>query len=263
MNSSPRLLLVDDDALNREVALGQLKELGLSADIAVDGESAVAMAGATRYDLILMDIQMPVMDGHEASRRILALPERRETPIIALTANVLPENRTACLAAGMVDYLAKPVSTQCLHACLGRWLPAVGTALSASPATANGQWLLTALEEAGGFAPADILDQHGIKTEKYPLLLTKYLEVHGQTVAKAGTALQAGDLLLARRLVHTLKGTAATLGLEATRNAAARLDKMLAEAGDDKAVSALYRELAEADYQQRATLCRLLAMAAS
>ena len=259
MNSPPRLLLVDDDALNREVALDLLKELGLSADIAVDGESAIAMAGATRYDLILMDIQMPVMDGHEASRRILALPECRETPIIALTANVLPENRTACLAAGMVDYLEKPVSTQRLRTCLGRWLPAIGAAPSA--ATGKDQWLLTALEAAGGFAPAAVLDRLGIKSEKYPMLLSKYLEVHGQTVAEAGAALQAGDLLLARRLVHTLKGTAATLGLEATHNAAARLDKMLVAAGDEQVVGALYRELAETDRQQRATLRRLLATA--
>jgi CheY-like chemotaxis protein/HPt (histidine-containing phosphotransfer) domain-containing protein len=260
MNKPPRLLLVDDEALNREVALDQLKELGLAADVAVDGEGAVAMAAATDYDLILMDIQMPVMDGHEASRRILALPERQKTPIIALTANVLPENRSACLAAGMVDYLEKPVSTQRLRTCLGRWLPAVGAA--PPPATGNGQWLLIALEAAGGFAPAVAVDRLGIKIEKYPLLLSKYLEVHGQTVTQAGAALQAGDLLLARRLVHTLKGTAATLGLEATHNAAARLDKMLVAAGDEQAVGALYRELAETDRQQRATLHRLLTTAA-
>lgn len=258
MTSRPRLLLVEDNALNREVALDQLAELGLTADIAINGEIAVAMADETPYDLILMDVQMPVQDGREASRRILALPGRRHTPIVALTAGVLPGNRAACLAAGMVDYLEKPVAMERLRHCLACWLP--GVSLPASQAAADGpdQRLLAALQEAGGFAPAVVIGKYGIKPEKYPMLLIKYLEVHGGTVSAAGAALQAGDLSLARRLVHTLKGTAATLGLEATRDAANQLEELLVKASNDEAVSKLFAELAETDRQQMATLRRLL-----
>jgi CheY-like chemotaxis protein len=259
LDSQPRLLLVDDDALNREVALDQLKELGISADVAVDGEIAVAMAGETSYDLILMDIQMPVMDGREACRRILALPGRRQTPIIALTANILPESRTACLAAGMVDYLEKPVTNERLRSCLACWLPAARLVRELEAADGGIRPLLDALEEAGGFAPASALEVLGIRPEKYPTLLLKYLAVHGETLTKTRAALQAGDLQLAKRLVHTLKGTTATLGLTATCALASRLDKVLEGSGETETINNLLSELAATDRQQRATLQRLLA----
>jgi CheY-like chemotaxis protein len=262
VNSPPRLLLVEDDALNREVALDQLKELGLSADVAINGAIAVAMAGDTAYDLILMDVQMPVLDGRQASRQILALPGRRQTPIIALTANVLPENRVACLAAGMVDYLEKPVATERLRSCLACWLPGVSLHDEQAASDGPGLQLIAALQATDGFAPALVLGTLGIKPEKYPMLLGKYLEVHGETVARAGAALQAGDRTQAQRLVHTLKGTAATLGLEATRDAAAQLDTLLEEAADAEAISHPFSKLAEVDRQQMATLRRLLASTA-
>ena len=259
VDSRPRLLLVDDDALNREVALDQLREIGLSADIAVNGKIAVAMAEETPYDLVLMDIQMPVMDGREACRRILALPGHRQTPIVALTANILPDSRAACLAAGMVDFLEKPVASERLRSCLACWLPAASLSGGSKPPSAETQPLLSALEEAGGFAPASALDALGIRPEKYPTLLLKYLEVHGETVTRAEAALQAEDIRLAKRLVHTLKGTAATLGLAATYAAASRLDSAMAGTSDPGAISELFRELATIDSQQRATLQRLLA----
>jgi len=259
VDSRPRLLLVDDDALNREVALDQLKELGISADIAIDGEMAVAMAGETPYDLILMDIQMPVMDGREACRRILALPGRRQTPIVALTANFLPESRTACLAAGMVDYLEKPVANARLRSCLACWLPAGSLAGEHQDASEEIGPLILALEEAGGFDPTNALEVLGIRPGKYPTLLLKYLEVHGETLTRIRTALQAGDRPLAKRLVHTLKGTAATLGLTATCTAASHLDNALEGSGEPATISNLLNELAATDHQQRAALQRLLA----
>lgn len=258
MNGLPRLLLVDDDALNREVALGQLVELGLGADVASDGAMAVAMAGARPYDLILMDIQMPVLDGYEATRRILAQPGRRQTPIVALTANPLPECRSACLAAGMVDYLEKPVATSRLRSCLASWLPG-GFPATPAPAAAGAGSLFAALRAAGGFDPDIAVNTLGVKPERYPALLLKYLYVHEQTVAQAGCALQDGNLEVAKRLVHTLKGTAATLGLEATRDAAAKLDRQLGLPADGQTTGALYRALAETDRQQQETLRRLLA----
>lgn len=259
---TPSLLLVDDDALNREVAQAQLRTIGLSADVAGDGASAVSMASEKLYDLILMDIQMPGMDGCEAARRILAKRAGSRTRIVALTAFGLPEFRDASLAAGMVDFLVKPVKTAELRDCLRRWLPPGSVPVPPAPADGQGSSLIAELAKIGGFADAATLEALGIKTEKYPLLLAKFLDIHGQTVARAGAALAEGRQDEARRLVHTLKGTAATLGLMATSAAAARLDKQLAAPEQSASIAELYKILEDTHSDQLATLRRLLSPAA-
>ena len=104
------VLLVEDNPINREVALQLLHGSALAVDTAEDGVEAVRLAQATRYDLVLMDVQMPLMDGIAATRAIRALSGVAATiPIIAMTANAMPEDRAACLAAGMSDYVAKPI----------------------------------------------------------------------------------------------------------------------------------------------------------
>jgi two-component system sensor histidine kinase/response regulator len=118
-----RVLLAEDNAVNREVALALLADTGLQVDTAHDGTQALAMAGARRYDLILMDMQMPEMDGLAATRALRATDHGRDVPIVALTANAFGEDRAACLAAGMDDHLAKPVEPRDLYRMLRRWLP--------------------------------------------------------------------------------------------------------------------------------------------
>ena len=117
-----RVLLAEDDLINREVASALLKDLGLIVDTAVNGREAVALARQGGYALILMDMQMPEMDGIEATRQIREQAGNRERPILALTANAFAEDKARCLAAGMNDFIGKPVMPERLHASLLRWL---------------------------------------------------------------------------------------------------------------------------------------------
>ncbi len=120
------VLLVEDNAVNSEIALAMLGRMGVAADRAEDGLAALGAVEQTDFDLILMDCQMPNMDGFEATRRMIARERSlglAHTPIVALTANAIRGDREACIAAGMDDYLAKPFLFDALRAALERWLP--------------------------------------------------------------------------------------------------------------------------------------------
>jgi two-component system sensor histidine kinase/response regulator len=118
-----RVLLAEDNEVNQEVAVALLRRVGLQVDVACDGAQALQCAQAQHYDLVLMDVQMPDMDGLQAARVLRALPECHGTPILAMTANAMPEDRIACLEAGMVDHVTKPVDPLQMYQALLAWLP--------------------------------------------------------------------------------------------------------------------------------------------
>jgi PAS domain S-box-containing protein len=122
--SQRRVLLVDDEPINREVALFLLQACGLQVSVAENGAQAVEQVAHADFDLVLMDVQMPVMDGLEATRRIRLMPQRRHLAILAMTANAFADDRAACQVAGMDDFLSKPVHPQALYAILVKWFRA-------------------------------------------------------------------------------------------------------------------------------------------
>ena len=117
-----RILVADDEPINQVVACGLLEDAGLAVDVAEDGAQAVARARASHYDLILMDMQMPVMNGIQATQAICADSLNRKTPILAMTANASGADRDVCLAAGMSDFIPKPVNPDKFYETLLFWL---------------------------------------------------------------------------------------------------------------------------------------------
>ena len=153
--SGARVLLAEDNVINQEVAVELLRAAGLVVDVASDGAAAVARAQASPYDLVLMDVQMPLLDGLEATRRIRALPRHAATPIVAMTANAFGDDRAACLAAGMNDHIGKPVDPEQLYAAVERWLGAPQAEAGAGVVAADGEPVGASPGDGGGDGPRD------------------------------------------------------------------------------------------------------------
>ncbi|UTH72818.1 PAS domain S-box protein [Chromobacterium sp. IIBBL 290-4] len=245
-----RLLLAEDDPVNQEVAVALLRSIGLDADIAENGAQAVArfLAAPAGYALILMDMQMPGMDGLEATRRIRANPAGRQVPILAMTANAFADDREACEKAGMNDFVAKPVEPARMFETLRRWLPHAQAATQAAQPErpAAPAELRSQLEAISGLDLALGLSRVGNDLERYRSLLGRFLGYHSEDADK----LRQADLTQeeAVRIAHTLKGSSGTLGLSSLQSAAEALESSLRDHGTDaqdklEQLAALLRQL--------------------
>jgi len=229
LRTGAEILLVEDNEINQEVAKEVLEGYGLKVDIAQQGEEAVTMIELKPYDLVLMDLQMPVMDGLEATRKIRQLPIGQNLPIIAMTANAFEEDRWRCLDAGMNDFVAKPVVPERLYAVLVRWLPQKDTIPPEETVTQEEPPILTQDPASGLIDQATGLKFLNGNVISYRRFLSKFAETHLSDAYKIQAALVAGDHASAERTAHSLKGIAATLGMEALRVLAKTLEKKLHE----------------------------------
>jgi two-component system sensor histidine kinase/response regulator len=241
-----RILLVEDNDLNQQVAKGLLEHAGLIVDIAANGAEAVAMVAETAYDAVLMDMQMSVMDGLEATRRIRADQRFAELPIIAMTANAMASDRQLCLDAGMNDHVAKPFDPDELYAVIARW--ATGEGESAQFGGALSAMVGEDVQLPQGVPGLDIRAGlrrlAGLKA-LYLSLLRSYAEGQDGAVDRIRRALSDGDSQRAEREAHTLKGLAGTIGAGLVQEVAGRVEADLG-AGNDAA--SLLEEL---DHAQR------------
>ncbi|MGB3449881.1 MAG: response regulator [Giesbergeria sp.] len=222
-----RVLLVEDNELNQQVARELLQEAGVQVDVAADGQQGVDLARSQPYDLVLMDMQMPVMDGLEATRQLRTDPRLAKLPIVAMTANALDVDRQRCLDAGMNDHLAKPIVPARLWETLERWIAASASSALAAPALRAERGPLP-----DGLLPPPLpeLDMtQGLRNALgrpafYAELLHRFMDSQGGVAERIAQALAQGHQEQAARDAHTLRGLAGTVGAIALQDAAARLE---------------------------------------
>jgi PAS domain S-box-containing protein len=227
-----RILLAEDNLINQEVAKGILERWGVEVDIAVNGAIAVEMLQSAElpYDAVLMDLQMPVMDGLEATRLIRTHDWGRDLPIIAMTASAMSEDRQRCEAAGMDDHVAKPVDVANLFAVLHRRLPhGEGARLQkAVKGPSAGDPVLIALaKNVPGIDPERAAQRLGSR-ELFLTVLKEFRRLHGEDDRLIAAALAAGSFEDARRAVHTLKGLARTIAADDLAESARKLEQAIA-----------------------------------
>jgi two-component system sensor histidine kinase/response regulator len=224
----PRLLLAEDSPINQQVALEMLRQLGYAADVAANGLEAVEAVSRIPYAAVLMDCQMPDMDGFAACAEIRRLEgTTRHTPIIAVTANAMQGDRERCLAAGMDDYIPKPFRIDDLQTTLRRW-----TAQAAAAPTVR-------LPDSDAVTLRDGPIDETVLVAQFPRagalgeIIALFLEEAPQRLTALREAIERGDTRALQRAAHTLKGEASILGAVEVQALCIELEKQARREGKE------------------------------
>ena len=236
-----RILLVDDNAINREIASSMLGRAGLEIVTACDGYEALEKLHRHDVDGVLMDCQMPGLDGYATTRALRALPRWQTLPVIAMTANALVGDRDKALAAGMNDHVAKPINVNDLFATLARWVQPKQVATAPLVESFPPRHAATSrIDRQLGIAAAM---GDGVL---YARLLGMFRDREGDFPQRFRHALQVDDRVAATRMAHDLKCVAGTLGVQEVHRTAASLERACIDEAGDATLDALVASVDEA-----------------
>jgi len=221
--SKIRLLVAEDNATNQKVAVGILKNLGYRADTVANGLEAVKQIERIAYDLIFMDVQMPEMNGLEATRMIRRMKNGKDIPIIAMTAGALRQDREECLSAGMNDHIAKPIQPLDIAEKITRWLAAPQRPEHSATGKAG------AGDAAAAFDIQDLMRRLMGDEDLLRLVLAGFIKALPQYLSSIRDGLARQNAEALRRSAHTLKGSAANVGANALSGVAQQIEQSAAK----------------------------------
>jgi two-component system sensor histidine kinase/response regulator len=234
-----KILVVEDNELNQEVALGLLEGEGFLVDIANNGQEAIDMIAQHVYDIVLMDMQMPVMDGLTATREIRKIDRFKDLAVLAMTANAMDQDKEKCAEAGMNDHVAKPIDPDELFNALLKWIKPKAQVGEALPQAKH--------EQQVADAPIDLDTIAGLDTKlglkrvmgKMPLyinMLKKYVETGPAALVGLKQAIAVKDQDTAERIAHTFKGINGNIGASALQDMAGNIEKLIKNPNNTDAV---------------------------
>lgn len=242
-----RILLVEDNKINQQIACEFLRDAGLVVSVAKNGLEALGAVKQNAFDAVLMDIQMPVMDGYRATREIRALPRFKDLPIIAMTANALAEDRKKALACGMDEHIPKPIDLNHLIKTLIKFIlpgfvpPATEQATETEPDSGlkTATHKISLLNPIPGLDIEDGLYRVGHNEDLYKNLLIQFASNKADVLEKVDKALQQQDMVTTGELLHSLKGVAGNIGAKDLANMLAQMEKKLKKKEIDSEYSSL------------------------
>jgi CheY-like chemotaxis protein len=259
-----RILLTEDNEINQQIATELLEDAGAQVTVANNGREAVELllANPTGFDLVFMDLQMPEMDGHQATIAIRNDARFTDLPIIAMTAHASQEERARCLAEGMNDHITKPIAPAVLFATIEKYYtPAQAAAVRAARAAEGGLVAASESPTLGAALPSipeldvdDGLSRVAGNVELYTKLLRRFVTQDADVAARISGSLASGDRANAERLAHTIRGVAGSLGAAAAQAAAEAVESALRTGSDAADIASRISTLAAA----MATLCERL-----
>ncbi len=223
-----KILLVEDNEVNRVLALELLQEEGYLISVANNGQEALEMLGKEIFDCVLMDCQMPVMDGYEATRKIRK--SGNTIPIIAFTANAMSGDKKKCIDAGMSDYISKPFKFMELTYLLDKWISKnKKNTETQSDAPTIDKRVEGEFPDLAGIETKEGLRVAGGNTEIYKKILEKFYQVNLNTLTEIKKALENNETLVAARQAHTVRGSAASIGAKDLADISQRLESAIKE----------------------------------